>query len=318
MRSKNRSAIGGIAEIMRGRIRGDVERDVSMALRTTFRVGGKADLVAYPLDAGDLREVVLLARERGIPLSVVGSGSNLLVRDRGIRGVVVSLARGFKRIERLDNDRLSCEAGASLASVVSHAASLGLGGLEFLSGIPGTIGGALRMNAGAFGSEIRDFVEDVAFITGRGDAVMIKGNGLSFSYRNLDMRDGDTIVGCTLSLERRDVEDIRDRMRKYSIERGKRQPLNVPTAGSVFKNPPGDFAGRLIEEAGLKGLHVGKAKVSEKHANFIENLGGARAADILALMDMIKERVYKRSGILLEPEVKIVGEEEPARVRVAH
>ncbi len=281
-----------------------------MALRTTLGIGGKADVIVHPLDMDDLREILDEVRERGVPLLVVGSGSNLLVRDGGIRGVVVCLDAGFREIRSLPGGRLYCGAGTLLAMLLSFAAERGLGGMEFLAGVPGTVGGAVRMNAGAFGSEMKDVVQDVTFVTMEGAVTTMDADELCFTYRSLETGEGDVVTGCTLALGERPEDEIRELMKRYSMERRLRQPLRMPTAGSVFKNPPGGFAARLIDEAGLKGTRLGGARVSEKHANFIENLGGARAADVISLMELVREKVYGMSGVLLEPEVRIVGEEE--------
>jgi len=289
-----------------------------MARLTTFGVGGKADIVAYPRDLDDLRRIHHLAEEKGAPLFMIGLGSNVLVKDSGIRGVVVSLLRGFRRVKKLSGDRLYCEAGLSLASLAAFAAKYGLGGLEFLAGVPGTVGGALKMNAGAFSGEIRDVVEDVSFMDPRGEMKTIFRDELSFVYREMLTGSEDTIVSCTLALFKKEIRAIREEMKRCARLRRQTQPLNKPTAGSIFKNPPGESAGRLIDEAGLKRIQVGQAKVSEKHANFIENLGGATAADIMALMELIRDRVFKKSGILLEPEVRIVGDDAPNKLKVLH
>ncbi|MBE9504608.1 MAG: UDP-N-acetylmuramate dehydrogenase [Proteobacteria bacterium] len=283
---------------------------------TTFGVGGKADIIAYPQDRADLRKIHKLAKEKGVSAFMIGLGSNLLVKDRGIRGVVISLSKGLRTIKTLPGDRLYCEAGLTLAGLAAFAANNGLGGLEFLSGVPGTVGGALRMNAGAFGGEIKDVIEDVSFMNCEGEIKTVYREDVSFSYREMQTGAEDTIISCTLALFKKDIKAIREEMKKIALLRSETQPLNKATAGSVFKNPPGNSAGRLIDEAGLKGVQVGQAKISTKHANFIENLGGASAADIMALMELMKDRVYKKSGISLEAEVKIVGQEDPNKIRV--
>ncbi len=289
-------------------IEGRVEGDVSMEGLTTFRVGGRADLVVYPRHAADLKALLSLAHEEEVPVLVLGLGSNLLVTDEGIRGVVVNLREGFKTMSKPDKTKMLFGAGVSLAKATAKTAGKGLKGLEFLSGIPGTMGGAVRMNAGAFGCEMKDVIEAVSFMNRKGDVFTLQREGLSFSYRNLALPEGDIILDCLLSLEEGDAGKIRERIRENALKRTGKQPYDKPTAGSVFKNPPHGFAGRLIEEAGLKGLQVGGAKVSEKHANFIENLGDASSADIIALMERMRNSVFEKSGILLEPEIRIVGE----------
>ncbi|MDH3974721.1 MAG: UDP-N-acetylmuramate dehydrogenase [Deltaproteobacteria bacterium] len=286
-----------------------VERDVPMKEHTTFKVGGPADIVAYPLDRVDLKETFLTVKQSAAPCFVLGLGSNLLVKDGGIRGVVINLSKGLREINLLSDNRLQAGAGATLAAAVARAAGEGLEGMEFLSGIPGTVGGAVRMNAGAFGKEMKDVIESVTLMNREGEEISVMREDLSFSYRNLDFEEGHVITGCTFALTRGDESEIRERIRKYALQRGSRQPLGKATAGSVFKNPGGDYAGRLIEAAGLKGFRAGNARISEKHANFIENCGGAKAAHILELIAIAKKRVYDDSGILLETEVKIIGED---------
>lgn len=288
---------------------GAVETGVSMELCTSFMVGGRADLLVYPENIEDIKETVLYAKKERLDLFILGLGSNLLVGDKGIRGIVINLARGFKGIRLLNDNMLDCSAGASLGLVVSQSSKFGLKGAEFLSGIPGTLGGAVRMNAGAFGSEMKDIIETVTFMNKEGEIIKRDKESLNFEYRNLNIDDGTIILSATLALESDNEEAIRKRIKDYAKERAIKQPLGSATAGSVFKNPPGDFAGRLIDEAELKGMVIGGAKLSEKHANFIENIGGASAADILALIKIIKDRVFEKSGITLETEVKIVGEE---------
>ena len=275
---------------------------------TTLKVGGRADLLVYPENIEDIKETVLYAKKEELDLFILGLGSNLLVGDSGIRGIVVNLARGFKGIRLLNDNMLDCSAGASLGLVVSQSAKHGLTGAEFLSGIPGTLGGAVRMNAGAFGSEMKDIIETVTFMNQDGEIVKQGRETIRFEYRNLHIDDGAIILSAMLSLASDDEEAVRKRIKHFAKERAIKQPLGSATAGSVFKNPPGDFAGRLIEEAGLKGMLIGGAKLSEKHANFIENVGGGSAADILALIEIIKDRVLKNSGIMLETEVQIVGD----------
>lgn len=294
--------------MLRSRLKGSVETDVPMDSWTSLKVGGRADLVVYPENIEDIKETVLYAKKEELDLFILGLGSNLLVGDGGIRGIIVNLARGFKGIRLLNNNMLDCSAGASLGLVVSQSAKHGLKGAEFLSGIPGTLGGAVRMNAGAFGSEMKDIIETVTFMNREGEIIKRGRESLKFEYRNLHIDDGAIILSATLALASDNEEAVKERIKDFARERAVKQPLGSATAGSVFKNPPGDFAGRLIEEAGLKGMLVGGAKISEKHANFIENTGGASAADILALIKLIKERVFKNSGIMLETEVQIVGD----------
>lgn len=279
-----------------------------MSSNTTFKVGGRADLMVYPADCEELAAVIGIVKDEGLPFLVIGSGSNLLVSDEGIRGAVISLKEGFRNIEMADEREINCGAGLSLAALVDFAAGHALSGIEFLSGIPGTVGGGLWMNAGAFGSEIKDVVSSVTFADSNGQLKSIGVNELPFSYRKLDVDPDWIVTGCRIVLEKGDEEEIRGKIKSYALRRAESQPLGKATAGSVFKNPPGDFAGRLIEDAGMKGAYIGKAMVSEKHANFIENTGSASASDIFELMKKVASRVFEKSGIRLEPEVKIIGE----------
>jgi UDP-N-acetylmuramate dehydrogenase len=279
-----------------------------MSGNTTFKVGGKADLMVYPRDAEELGVLMDILKNEGLPFLTLGSGSNLLVSDEGIRGIVISLRDGFKSIEKVGDVSIGCGAGVSLAALVDFAAGHGLSGIEFLSGIPGTLGGAVWMNAGAFGSEMKDVIDSVNLVDSYGDLKNIGINDLPFSYRKLDINPGWIVTGCSLVLAKGDESIIREKVRSYAMKRAESQPLGSATAGSVFKNPPGEYAGRLIEDAGMKGAQVGKAAVSEKHANFIENMGGASARDIFELMKKVAAKVFEFSGIRLEPEVRIVGE----------
>ncbi len=298
--------------MFKSEITGVVEADYPVGLNSSFRAGGKADILVCPGDIHDLVKAVNFAKTEALPLFVYGFGSNLLVRDGGFRGMVVNLCKGFDWIKIKDNaddNMIYCGAGASLASVVAFAASYGMGGLEFLAGIPGTVGGAVKMNAGAFGVEIRDVIEDVTFIHESTEVTTVNRSRLFFSYRSLDCNVGDIICGCTFRTEKTAIRDIKNLMKEYAVKRACAQPLGKLTAGSVFKNPRGNFAGRLIEEAGLKGVCIGGAKVSEKHANFIENTGNATAGDIISLVDLIKEKVFQHSGVMLQEEIVIIGDD---------
>lgn len=279
-----------------------------MSGNTTFKVGGNADLMVFPGDVEELRAVMDIVKDECLPFLIIGSGSNLLVSDEGLRGVVISLKEGFKNIEKAGDLAIDCGAGLSLAALVDFSAGHGLSGLEFLSGIPGTVGGAVWMNAGAFGFEMKDVMSSVSFADSDGRLKDVDIDDLPFSYRKLDVDPGWIVTGCRLLLQKGDESSIRGKVKTYAVRRAESQPMGKATAGSVFKNPPGDFAGRLIEDAGMKGVELGKAKVSVKHANFIENTGGAFAKDIFELMKKVAAKVYETSGIRLEPEVKVVGE----------
>lgn len=283
--------------------------DIPMSYYTTLRVGGSADIVAFPLDEEDVRNILLLSREMEIPYCIVGRGSNLLVKDGGIRGVVVNLSRGFGKMELVDNNKIRAESGITLGQLVRFAKDKGVGGLEFAVGIPGSLGGAIAMNAGAYGCEMGDLVEWIEVMGEEGCKVSILRNDLAFRYRGLAFNPSGIILRALLKLERRDVKEIEDRMNGFISRREATQRINLPSAGSIFRNPPEASAGRLIDELGLKGLKEGRAMVSEVHGNYIVNLGGATSTDVLKLVKRVSEAVFLKRGISLELEVKVVGED---------
>lgn len=287
-------------------LRGEVKWDEPMAQHTALRVGGPADLFIEPADLGDLRDAVANLDAYGIPYLVVGGGYNLLVRDGGIRGCVISLG-GFDTLRPMPDARLEVGAGVSNGMLCRIAAESGLGGMEFLCGIPGTFGGALAMNAGAHGCETLQRVESLTTLRHR-EVVVRKGSELVYGYRYLQLQPGEIVVSATLVMEPAERGVIEERMAGYHLARGGSQRVNFPSAGSFFKNPPGSQAWRLIDQAGLRGLAVGGAQVSEVHANFLINRGGARAVDFLALAALVKVRVQETSGVELEEEVRIIGE----------
>ena len=286
-----------------------VRRDEKMSGRTTLRVGGPADVYVEPATELDLGTAIDLARVQGVPVFFLGRGSNLLVRDGGIRGLVISLAHpAFARVE-VEGVRLRVGAGASLRQVAYAARDAGLTGLEFLEGIPGSVGGALRMNAGAMGGWIFDVVETLRFMDRTGRVQEIPGVEAGAQYRGCPMLREQMALGAVLRGEPADRELIQERLAESNRKRWTSQPKQ-PSAGCTFKNPRPEMpAGRLIDELGLKGLRVGDAMVSDKHANFFVNLGGATAADVLALIGEVRRRVWEARSIELETEVEIVGEE---------
>ncbi len=293
-------------------IKGRVCFDVSMAKHTSLGVGGKADALALPQDEEDLRVILRFAKERAIPHYILGGGTNVIVRDGGLRGIIISLYRGFRRIKIVDRDdkevRISAEAGAKLKHLVRFTTERNLTGLEAFSGIPGSVGGALAMNAGAFGSEMRDVVKSVDVMDGTGRVVVKGRKNLRFHYRNLVLPKGAIILRGILGVTEAKGEEIAAKVEGFQRRRFQSQPWNVPTAGSIFKNPEGAPAGQLIDELGLKGYRIGDARISEKHGNFIVNDGDATAAEILALMGFIRDEVYEKRGIRLTPEVQVIGE----------
>lgn len=292
---------------LRAQVRGEVLRDESMARHTSLKVGGPADFFVTPVDRDDLGALLALLAETGTTHLVVGGGYNLLVRDGGIRGVVISLAR-LEEMTLLAGKRVLVGAGVTNRRLVQFLRDRGLGGLEFLCGIPGTVGGALAMNAGAHGGAVLDHVEEL--VTIRDGKVLQTGrDGLHYGYRLLMLAPGEIIVGATFRLEPADPEQIGARIADYLERRATSQKIGFPNAGSFFKNPAGEAAWRLIDGAGLRGERVGGAQVSEAHANFLVNRGDATAGDFLALAARIKDVVRQITGIALEEEVRIVGEE---------
>jgi UDP-N-acetylmuramate dehydrogenase len=290
-----------------GLIKGRVLVDAPMRRFTSIRVGGPADALFFPKDVNELKKVVLRAKKKKIPLFVLGRGTNLIVRDRGIRGWGVSLTQGMKKVQ-LEGDVVEAEAGSPLQRLVQFSARRGLSGLEPFFGIPGTVGGGLAMNAGAWGIEMKDVTRSVSFLNENGEVLERPGSRLKFSYRKLDFPSSWIILKGRFRLKRAMKEEILERMKSYAEKRQKRHPLDYPSAGSTFKNPEEGPAGRWIEEAGLKGTRRGQAVVSDLHANFILNLGKATTKDVIDLMEWVEKKVYEEKGVTLEREVKVIGE----------
>ena len=285
-----------------------IRQNEPMKNHTTFRVGGPADIFLTP-SAEELPAVLSVCREEQMPVTVIGNGSNLLVGDQGIRGVVICIGFGMRGI-RVDGEKIFLEAGVTLAAAAQQAAKAGLTGLEFASGIPGTFGGAVVMNAGAYGGEMKDVIVSVRVISEDGEILTLSKEELDLSYRNSVIPErGDMIIDGELLLTReKDPNQITERMEELKKKRIEKQPLEYPSAGSTFKRPEGYFAGKLIMDAGLRGFSVGGAAVSEKHCGFVINKGNATAADICALMDEVTRIVKEKYAVTLEPEVKKVGE----------
>jgi UDP-N-acetylmuramate dehydrogenase len=281
-------------------------RNQSLKKHITFRIGGPADYFCAPKTAEEIREALRFARERRQPVAVLGAGSNLLVLDEGVRGVVIKLGRGLNWI-RVSDGRVEVGAGVLLPRLIRFLSQKGLGGLEFLTGIPGSVGGAVVMNAGAWGKEIGRYVEQVRVLDRAGREKIFKKRRLGFSYRRSMLQGSRWILTeVVFRLRKKKKRAIQKQIREYLSKRKSAQPLGIPNCGSVFKNPRGDFAGRLIEEAGCKGMRIGDAQVSVKHANFIVNLGDARAKDVIKLMTSVQRSVRDKFKILLEPEIKIM------------
>ncbi|WP_165052051.1 MULTISPECIES: UDP-N-acetylmuramate dehydrogenase [unclassified Adlercreutzia] len=273
---------------------------------TTFAIGGPAEWLVLPGTEEQVRDVVALCRARQVPWRVLGLGSNVLAADAGVRGVVLKLAANFARIEVRDGGRVIAQAGASNADVAEAACAAGLAGYEFASGIPGTVGGAAVMNAGAYDGEFRNVAVHVRCLTPEGDVVDVPADEAAWSYRHSMMMDaGYVVLGAELQLVADDPAAIRARMDDLAQRRAEKQPLEMPSAGSTFKRPEGHFAGKLIQDAGLRGYRVGGAQVSTKHTGFVVNAGGATAADVLQLIADVQQRVYESEGVRLEPEVRL-------------
>lgn len=280
-----------------------------MSRHTTFQIGGPADRFVTVESRSQLKGLLQVLHEESLPYMILGKGSNLLVSDKGIRGAVLLLSGEFRQVELLSNGLVRAGSGASLAAVCAFAREQGLTGLEFAWGIPGSVGGAAYMDAGAYGGEMRDVVERVLHVTPEGEESSASGEALEFAYRHSRYTGTrDVITGVEFRLEPGDQAQIAAKMEELMGRRKEKQPYDMPSAGSVFKRPQGAFAAALIEECGLKGRSVGGAQVSPKHAGFIVNTGGATCQDVLDLVGQVQEEVYEKKGIRLEMEVRVTGE----------
>jgi len=272
-----------------------------------MKVGGPADSLLFPKDADELKKVIRFARRKKIPFLILGKGTNLVVRDKGVRGWVINLTQGMKKI-KIDGEMIEAEAGLSLQQLVQFSIQKGLTGLEPFYGIPGTVGGGLAMNAGAWGAELKDVLLSVTLMKEDGEIVERSRSRLRFSYRGLVIPPSWIILKGRFQLKKGKKEETLERVKSYSEMRKRKQPLDYPSAGSIFKNPKEGPAGKWIEEAGLKGFRIGQAMVSDRHANFIINLGKAKAEEVIRLMEFVEKKIYEKKGIPLEREVKVVGE----------
>lgn len=287
---------------------GQLLRDEPMSRHTTFRIGGPADMMFFPAMEQQIALAIRLALDYHIPYTVIGNGSNLIVRDGGVIGLVIALGERFSHIS-IENNVLTAEAGATLSKVATEAQRAGLSGLEFVSGIPGTLGGGCAMNAGAYGGQLSDALIDARVLID-GEIRTLMRDEMQMGYRTtLPLREGGIVLSARFRLQSGDSNAISERMRELNARRREKQPLNFPSAGSVFKRPEGYFAGALIEQAGLKGAQIGGAQVSEKHAGFIVNIGNATAGDVLTLIERVQKTVFEHSGVHLETEVRVIGEE---------
>jgi len=298
-----------LAERLRGRMRGTVLADVPLDRFTSFRIGGPAALLVTPLDRDDLKAALVFARAEGLPVHILGGGSNTLVRDGGFRGMAIHL-NAFQALERR-GETVEAGAGVRVSRLLAFCCRQGLTGLEILSGVPGAVGGAVWGNAGAWGGSAADALASVELVTQTGEERRVSRDEIPFRYRASGLPVGSVIVQAVFGLASDDAGAIRRRISGYLVRRNASQPVEFRSAGSIFKNPPGDFAGRLVEQAGLKGTRIGNAMISAKHGNYIVNLGGARAADVLALVSLARERVRALVGIDLELEIRVVGQDEP-------
>lgn len=279
-----------------------------MKRHTTFRIGGPAEVFCMPESFNEIRWVLEICKEEKLPYFILGNGSNLLVSDKGYRGVVIQLDRNYGEI-RVEDTEIYASAGALLSTIAVTARRASLTGFEFAGGIPGTLGGAVVMNAGAYGGEMKDVLRKVTVMDQNGEIFEISVEKLEMGYRTSVIKTaGYIVLGAVLSLKKGDIEEIKALTRKLSEQRTSKQPLEYPSAGSTFKRPEGYFAGKLIMDSGLRGYRVGGARVSEKHCGFVINTGDATAEDVCSLMKHVTETVYEKFGVTLEPEVKFLGE----------
>lgn len=281
--------------------------DEPMSEHTTFKIGGPADLFVTPDDADEIAEVLEACRAAEVPYFVLGCGSDLLVSDEGYRGVIISLTEGLVGVT-VDGKEMSCQAGVGLREASEMACELGLSGLEFACGIPGSIGGACFMNAGAYGGCMADVLKSVRVLLADGSVDTLGVNELNLGYRKSRIADeGMVVLSATFALKKGEPEEIRATMDELTRKREEKQPLELPSAGSTFKRPEGYFAGKLITDAGLKGWQSGGAAVSKKHAGFVVNVGGATAADVHAVIEHVQDEVERQFGVRLQPEVRFLG-----------
>ncbi|MDY3119012.1 MAG: UDP-N-acetylmuramate dehydrogenase [Peptoniphilus sp.] len=295
---------------MDGLVSEHVIRNHPMKLVTSFQIGGPADYFIEPRTVEELRRVMAAAEEAKMPWMIMGKGTNMVVSDKGIRGAVIRLENYFSQV-RVEGDKVIAQSGASMKSVAEAAWEASLTGLEFAHGIPGAVGGAMTMNAGAYGGEMKDVVESVTVMHKDGTVEVIPNARMNFRYRNSRIHDEKLIVlEAVFALKPGDKAVIREKMDDLWNRRVAKQPLEYPSAGSTFKRPEGYFAGQLIDQAGLRGLRHGGAQVSEKHCGFVINAGGATCKDVVELIRTVQEAVYAKHGVELETEVKVLGETE--------
>jgi len=298
----------------KGLFRGEVRYNEPLSGHTSLKIGGPVDVMVFPEDPMSLKNILMTVHRESIPFYIIGAGTNILVDDDGLPGVAVSL-KEFNKIEltRSDDEErvvLYVGAGASLARLMSYAQKNGYSGMEALAGIPGSFGGVVSMNAGSFGTEIKDVLVSVAVMSVSGELKIIEKERLIFTYRNSNIPDDQIILSANVSLQKDDPEEVKKRTREFLARKKERQPLGVLSAGCVFKNPEGSSAGKLIDEAGCKGLKAGSVEVSSVHANYFISRGDATCRDFISLMETVKEKVREYCGTELEPEIRILGEEK--------
>ena len=277
-----------------------------MSSHTSFRIGGGAEIMAFPKSASELSNLLRLCAQIGQKPAILGAGTNVLAPDEGLKGIVICLKDCLDGMEHVDDHHIRVMAGVTMTRMAVFAANLGLSGLEFAHGIPGTVGGGVYMNAGAYGGEIKDVIESVDIMDISGDIYTLSAEEMEFSYRHSILEDrGGIVLSAVFRLLEKPSEEIKGKMKELMAKRSASQPLDLPSAGSAFKRPVGGYAAALIDQAGLKGFSVGGAAISTKHAGFAVNLGGATAADVKQLLSRVSDIVFERSGIRLEPEVRI-------------
>ncbi len=285
-----------------------IKTNEKLSRYTTFKIGGEADYIAEPENAEQIRALIDLCEKYDVPYFILGNGSNVLASDKGYRGMIIHIYGEMNSIT-VDGCRITAEAGTSLIKVARTARDNGLTGMEFASGIPGTVGGAVYMNAGAYGGEIKNIVAFVKVLDKNGEIYNISGKDMNFSYRHSLAEEKDLIITETVfELEKGNISDIDEKMQQLAEKRREKQPLEYPSAGSTFKRPEGYFAGKLIMDSGLRGYRVGDAEVSEKHCGFVINKGNATAGDVMQLISDVRSRVYEGFGVNLETEIKMLGE----------
>jgi UDP-N-acetylmuramate dehydrogenase len=293
-------------QLIRQTLTGEMLVNEPLSKHTSFKIGGPADVYYSPPDLDNLTAALDLCRKEGIHRLVIGNGSNLLVSDEGFRGMVIDLSRGFNRMSS-KGSAVMVEAGTLLQDVLTFLTERGLSGMERLIGIPGRVGGCIRLNAGAFGTEMGDRLRSIQLLRNDGTSAHLDRSMISMSYRHTDFMPEDIILEASFVLDDGNPKEMARVQQEILSKRKEKQPLSLPSAGSVFKRPQGDFAGRLIDEAGCKGLRIGDAMISKKHANFIVNVHFATARDVMRLIDEVRDRVVKRFGVMLELEIELIG-----------